>query len=74
MEKNLNNHHALQLLQSEMPSSSPENYKELKQSPAKEGKKLYEVMDKFMDRERDRQEIKQCEALSSKGKEKLRDS
>ena len=57
-----------------MPLSSPKKYMNLKQSSAMEGKKLYMIIYKFMDKERDQQkDIEQFETLFNKGKEMPRD-
>ena len=50
---------------------SLEKYMDLKQSLAMDGKNLYKIMDRFMNKERDQQkEIEQFESLTHKGKKK----
>ena len=57
LEKSLYNHHALQLFQTKKLSSSLEKYIFLNQSPTMKSKKLYEVMDNVMNKERDCQKV-----------------
>ena len=71
LRNSLKNVHTLKIFQSKMQSSSLETYVNLKWDSAIGYQKFHEVMDVFMDRERQPlRQIKQYETLSSKVKDK----
>ena len=74
LESSLNNPHALELFLSKLPTSSREQYVNLKNRPTMNDKPLVDIMNEFMTTEQIRQgDLKRLETLSSGGKKEQRE-